>query len=405
MGRFTIPRDVYHGEDALATLKTLEGKKAMVCYGGGSIERNGNLDKILSYLKEAGLETEIFNGIEPDPSVETVMRGAEAMRKFEPDWIIAIGGGSPIDASKAMWVKYEHPEITFEDMCKIGALPKLRQKSKFCAISTTSGTGTEVTSFAVITNYDEGIKYPMADFQLTPDIAIVDPALVASLPPKGVAHTGMDALTHCIEAYVSTNADDFTDPLAIFGILDIQKHLVKSYNGDMDSRAHMHNAQCIAGMSFSNASLGIVHSMAHKSGATFEDHGAHIIHGCANAIYLTKVIQYNAKEKAAAERYAQIADFMHLGGSSVDEKVELLVNAVRKFNDDLNIPQGLKNLDAKNLPAETGFIPEDVFLERLSDMAERAVGDACTFTNPRPITPKQMEELYKCCYYDTPVDF
>ena len=174
MSRFTLPRDVYHGKGALEALKSLEGKRAIVCVGGSSMKKGGFLQKVEDYLKEAGMEVELFEGIEPDPSVETVMKGAEAMQKFQPDWIVAIGGGSPIDAAKAMWIKYEYPETTFEDMCKVFGLPKLRTKAHFCAIPSTSGTATEVTAFSIITDYDKGIKYPIADFEITPDVAIVD---------------------------------------------------------------------------------------------------------------------------------------------------------------------------------------------------------------------------------------
>ena len=264
MARFTLPRDLYHGKGSLEALKDFDGKRAIVCVGGGSMKRNGFLDRAIGYLKEAGMEVELFEGIEPDPSVETVMRGAEVMQKFKPDWIVAMGGGSPIDAAKAMWIKYEYPDVTFEDMCKVFGLPKLRQKAHFCAISSTSGTATEVTAFSIITDYEKGIKYPIADFEITPDVAIVDPELAETMPVKLVAHTGMDAMTHAIEAYVSTANCNYTDPLAIWAIKMIQKHLVKSYNEDMESRDQMHDAQCLAGMSFSNALLGIVHSMAHK---------------------------------------------------------------------------------------------------------------------------------------------
>lgn len=403
MARFTLPRDLYHGKGSLEALKTFEGKKAIICVGGGSMKRFGFLDKAMGYLKEAGMEVELFEGIEPDPSVETVMKGAEAMSKFEPDWIIAMGGGSPIDAAKAMWIKYEYPETTFEDMCKVFGLPKLRTKAHFCAISSTSGTATEVTAFSIITDYQKGIKYPIADFEITPDVAIVDPELAETMPPKLVAHTGMDAMTHSIEAYVSTANCDYTDALALHSIKMIQKDLVTSYNGDMEARDRMHNAQCLAGMSFSNALLGIVHSMAHKTGAAFE--GGHIIHGAANAMYLPKVIKYNSKDETAAKRYAQIADDMKLGGTTVKEKVDLLITYLRKMNDDLNIPHCIKNYGADGLPAETGFVPEDVFLEKLPDIAANAILDACTGSNPRQPSQEDMERLLKCCYYDTEVDF
>lgn len=405
MARFTLPRDLYHGKGALEALKTFEGKKAMVCVGGGSMKKFGFLDKTVNYLKEAGMEVELFEGIEPDPSVDTVMKGAEAMLKFGPDWIIAIGGGSPIDAAKAMWIKYEYPDITFEDMCKVFGIPSLRRKARFCAISSTSGTATEVTAFSIITDYNKGIKYPIADFEITPDVAIVDPELAETMPKKLVAHTGMDAITHAVEAYVSTAHCNYTDPLALHAIKMIQNDLVDSYNGDMEKRDQMHDAQCLAGMAFSNALLGIVHSMAHKTGAAFADKGAHIIHGAANAMYLPKVIAFNAKNPEAATRYAEIADFMKLGGNTTEEKIKLLIDYLRKMNDDLNIPHCIKNYGADSYPVDQGFVPEEVFLERLHDIAVNAIGDACTGSNPRQPSVEEMEKLLKCCYYDTEVDF
>ena len=405
MARFTLPRDLYHGKGSLEALKTLQGKRAIVCVGGSAMRKFGFLDKAIGYLKEAGMEVETFEGIEPDPSVETVMRGAEAMLKFKPDWIVAMGGGSPIDAAKAMWIKYEYPDTTFEDMCKVFGLPKLRTKAHFCAIPSTSGTATEVTAFSIITNYQDRIKYPIADFEITPDVAIVDPDLAETMPKKLVAHTGMDAITHAIEAYVSTANCDFTDPLAIHAIEMIQKELVPSYNGDMEARAKMHNAQCLAGQAFSNALLGIVHSMAHKTGAAFEDLGAHIIHGAANAMYLPKVIAFNAKDPTAKKRYGVIADYMGLGGKNDDEKVKLLIAYLRKMNDELNIPHCIQHYGADSYPCEQGFVPEKVFLERLPEIAKNAIGDACTGSNPRQPSQEEMEKLLKCCYYDTEVDF
>ena len=405
MARFTLPRDLYHGKGALEALKTFEGKHAMVCVGGGTMKRFGFLDRAVDYLKEAGMEVQLFEGIESDPSVETVMRGAKAMEEFQPDWIVAMGGGSPIDAAKAMWIKYEYPDITFEEMCKVFGMPKLRKKAHFCAISSTSGTATEVTAFAVITDYEKGIKYPLADFEITPDVAIVDPDLAETMPQKLVAHTGMDAMTHAIEAYVSTANCDFTDPLALYAIRMIQADLVDSYNGDMAKRDSMHNAQCLAGMAFSNALLGIVHSMAHKTGAAFADYGAHLIHGAANAMYLPKVIAFNAKDETAAKRYAVIADEMKLGGETTEEKVKLLIDYLRGMNDKLNIPHCIKNYGKDSYPTEQGFVPEDVFLERLHDIAVNAIADACTGSNPRQPSVEEMEKLLKCCYYDTEVDF
>ena len=403
--RFTLPRDIYHGENALEALKTFEGKKAFVCVGGGSMKRFGFLDRVVQYLQETGMEVKLFEGIESDPSVDTVMKGAKEMLDFGPDWIVAIGGGSPIDAAKAMWIKYEYPECSFEDMCKVFGIPTLRKKAKFCAISSTSGTATEVTAFSIITDYEKGIKYPIADFEITPDVAIVDPALAQTMPKKLVAHTGMDALTHAIEAYVSTANCDYTDPLALHAIEMIRDDLVDSYNEDKEARNAMHNAQCLAGMAFSNALLGIVHSMAHKTGAVFGDLGAHIIHGAANAMYLPKVIAFNAKDETAKKRYVKIADVIGLSGNNDDDKVKALISYVRGLNDKLNIPHCIKNYGADSYPTEQGFVPENIFLERLHDIAVNAIADACTGSNPRQPSVEEMEKLLKCCYYDTEVDF
>ena len=398
MSRFTLPRDVYFGENAMENLKTLKGKKAIVVVGGGSMKRFGFLDKAVGYLKEAGMEVELFEGVEPDPSVETVMRGAEAMRKFEPDWIVAIGGGSPIDAAKAMWAFYEYPDVTFESLCVPFNFPELRQKAKFCAISSTSGTATEVTAFSVITDYSKGIKYPLADFNITPDVAIVDPELAQTMPQKLIAHTGMDALTHAIEAYVSTAANDYTDALAMKAIEMVTSYLPSSYKGNRESRAAMHNAQCLAGMAFSNALLGIVHSMAHKTGAAFCEgsmKGRHLPHGCANAIYLPYVIKYNAHDERAAERYADIARMLGLPGSSDKALIESLCTLIGSMNGIFDIPHTLKDFG----------VDEAEFNAKVDEIAANAVGDACTGSNPRAIDPATMAKLFKCTYYGTEVDF
>ena len=403
MGRFTLPRDLYHGAGSLETLKTLTGKKAIVVVGGGSMKRFGFLDKAVAYLKEAGMEVQLFEGVEPDPSVETVMKGAEAMRAFEPDWIVAMGGGSPIDAAKAMWVFYEYPDTTFEEIITPFSFPTLRTKAKFCAIPSTSGTATEVTAFSVITDYHKGIKYPLADFNITPDVAIVDPELAETMPKKLVAHTGMDAMTHAIEAYVSTLHCNYTDPLALHAIKMIHNNLKKSYDGDMDARAAMHDAQCLAGMAFSNALLGIVHSMAHKTGAAYT--GDHIIHGCANAMYLPKVIKYNSKNAEAAERYAEIASFIGLSGATTEGKVDALIAELRSMNDQLDIPQGIKNYGKSGVKADVSVIDEKEFLEKLPEVAKNAIADACTGSNPRQPSQEEMEKLLKACYYVTEIDF
>ena len=374
MARFTLPRDLYHGKGALEALKSFTGKKAMICVGGGSMKRFGFLDRAVEYLKEAGMEEELFEGIEPDPSVETVMRCAEAMQKFEPDWIIAMGGGSPIDAAKAMWIKYEYPEITFEEMCKVFGIPPLRRKAHFCAISSTSGTATEVTAFSIITDYQKGIKYPIADFENTPDVAIVDPDLAETMPKKLVAHTGMDAMTHAIEAYVSTAHCDYTDPLAIFAIRMIQGDLVDSYNGDMSKRDSMHNAQCLAGMAFSNALLGIVHSMAHGLSALYDTP-----HGVACAILLPVGLEYN--KTVAGERYRAVGKAMGVKG--IDEMndaqaADATIAAVKQLSADVGIPANLQ-----------GILKE----EDIHFLAESAFADACRPGNPRDTSVEEIEAL------------
>ncbi|QGU94198.1 iron-containing alcohol dehydrogenase [Clostridium bovifaecis] len=388
MARFTLPRDIYFGQGTLEVLKTLKGKKAVIVMGGGSMKRFGFLDKVEEYLKEAGIETRLIDGVEPDPSVETVMNGAALMREFEPDWIIGIGGGSPIDAAKAMWIFYEYPEFTFEQAVVPFGLPELRQKARFVAIPSTSGTATEVTAFSVITNYKTEIKYPLADFNLTPDIAIVDSELAQTMPPKLVAHTGMDALTHAIEAYVASARSAFSDPLAMQAIAMVKENLIKSFEGDKDARDEMHIAQCLAGMAFSNALLGITHSMAHKIGAVF-----HIPHGCANAIFLPYVIQYN--RKACEDRYAAIARTLGLNGNNDLELVDSLIELINNLNERLNIPSTIK---------EWGVNEAD-FKEKVGFMAQNAVLDACTGSNPRPIDNESMAKMYKCAFYGEKVNF
>ncbi len=388
MGRFTLPRDLYWGKGALENLKNLKGKKAVLVLGGGSMKRFGFVDKVVAYLKEAGIETRLFENVEPDPSVETVMSGAAMMREFEPDWIVAIGGGSPIDAAKAMWAFYEYPDCTFEQLITPFSFPELRQRAKFCAIPSTSGTATEVTAFAVITDYQKGIKYPLADFNITPDVAIVDPELAETMPKSLTAYTGMDALTHAIEAYVSTLHCTFTDPLALKAISIVMNDLIKSYDGDMTSREEMHYGQCLAGMAFTNALLGIVHSMAHKTGAVFST--GHITHGLANAMYLPYVIKYNAKVEEAKVRYIEIAKSIGL-----EPTVEALCAKIVELNNYMGIPNTLK---------EFGVIEEE-FKEKIATISANAVDDACTGSNPRPIDPATMEKLFTCIYYGTEVDF
>ncbi len=382
MARFTIPRDVYFGEGTLENLKDLKGSKAVIVIGGSAVKRNGALEKVENNLREAGMETLLIEGVEADPSVDTVLEGVKIMQEFEPDWIIGLGGGSPMDAAKAMWIFYEHPEFTFEEAAKPFNLPELRKKARYAAIPTTSGTGSEVTSFAVITDSKTGVKYPIADFNITPDIAIVDTDLAQSMPSKLVAYTGMDALTHSLEAYVSTMSNDITDALAMKSIEMIQNDIIKSFEGSKESRANMHISQCLAGMAFSNAILGIVHSMAHKTGKIFS-----VPHGCANAIYLPIAIEFNAE--IASDKYADVAKRLGLKGSDNKELVVSLIQFVKDLNASMNIPTSLKEFG----------LDEQVFLDNLESISLNAVNDPCTGTNPREITPNQMKELFIKSYY------
>lgn len=390
--RFTLPRDIYFGDNALDDLKSLKGHKAIVVTGGHAMQKYGFLEKTVGNLKEAGFEVKTFEGVEPDPTVATVMKGAQVMRDFQPDWIVAIGGGSPIDAAKAMWIFYEYPDANFDDIVA-GKFPILRTKARFAAIGSTSGTGTEVTAFSVITDPDKGIKYPLANYEITPDVAVVDPALPMSMPKNQVAWTGMDALTHAVEAYVSTFASDFADPLSLKAAKMVNDNIVASYYGDPQARANMHYAQCIAGMAFSNALLGITHSLAHKTGAAFST--GHVPHGCANAMYLPHVIECNAHDSRAHQRYAQISEYLGLGGYGEDGRVKKLIERVRELDRVLNIPHGLQEFGVK----------EDEFLAKCSEIAHNAVLDACTPENPRHMNDELMENVLKCCYYDKVVNF
>ncbi|WP_455645575.1 iron-containing alcohol dehydrogenase [Methanosphaera sp.] len=390
MERFTLPRDLYFGENALDYLKELDAKKAVVVIGGGSLKRSGVLDKALDNLKEANVEVKLIEGISPDPSVESAMEGAQIMQDFGPDWIIAMGGGSTIDAAKAMWIFYEHPDSTFEQISSNLNFPKMRNKAKFLAIPSTSGTATEVTAFSVITDYSTGIKYPIANFEITPDIAIVDPELPQTMPKQLTAYTGMDALTHAIEAYVGLVHQPFTDALALHAIKNIFNDIVDSYNGDSKAREQMHYSQCEAGMAFSNALLGIVHSLAHKTGAAFST--GHIPHGCANAIYLPYVIKFNSK--ADASRYGDIGRFIGMQGTD-EEIVRQLCVKIDYYNEQLGIPKTLQEFG----------VNEDEFKEKVADIAKNAQLDACTPTNPRETTPELLEELLNYIYYGKEVDF
>jgi alcohol dehydrogenase class IV len=389
MARFTLPRDIYFGRGAMEELKNLRGyHRAMIVTGGSSMQKYGFLKKLQNILEEAGLETRVFEGVEPDPSVETVMAGAKAMQEFQPDVIVAIGGGSPIDAAKAMWVFYEYPELSFEDIKKPFSMPKLRRKAIFIAIPSTSGTATEVTAFSVITDYSTKIKYPLADFEITPDIAILDFDIPMTMPKTLVAHTGMDALTHAVEAYVASNRSKFTNPLAMEAIVTIFESLVDSYNGDKEARERMHVAQCIAGMAFSNALLGITHSLAHKIGAQYE-----IPHGCCNAILLPYVIKYNSK--VCMKEYAEIARRLGLPGQTDKQLVDSLIASINELNAKIGIAPTLK---------EHG-ITEELFTSKVDFIAKNAAQDPCTASNPRQASPEDLKKILECAFYGSPVNF
>lgn len=389
MARFTLPRDLYFGENAIEELKCLKGKKrAFVVTGGTSMQKFGFLAKLEDVLKSTGLDVKLFEGVEPDPSVETVMKGAAAMREYNPDVIVAIGGGSPIDAAKAMWVFYEYPDKTFDDIKNPFTMPKLRTKAIFVAVPSTSGTATEVTAFSVITDYSNKVKYPLADFEITPDIAILDTAIAQTMPKKLVAHTGMDALTHAIEAYVAVARSPFSDPLAMEAIEMIFDNLVYSYNGEKKARDNMHIAQCLAGMAFSNALLGICHSLAHKIGAQFD-----LTHGLCNAILLPYVIKYNARVSEAD--YAKIARRLGLVGGTDKQLVESLIEAVNAMNKKVGIAPTLR---------ENG-ITDELFNKNLDFICEQAQLDPCTGANPRGTTPAELKKILECALVGNPITF
>ncbi|UJW59531.1 iron-containing alcohol dehydrogenase [Bacillus sp. A116_S68] len=388
MNRFTIPRDIYFGEDSLDKLKELEGQKAALVIGGGSIKKTGNLERIQGLLLDAGIENRVIEGVNTEPTVQMVKEGVDVLNDFEPDWVIGIGGGSVMDAAKAMWLFYEHPSLTFEEAAQPFTLPKLRTKAKYVGIPTTSGSAAEISNLSVITDEKTNIKYPLADFELTPDIAIIDPVMVESMPKQITAYTGMDAFTHCVEAYVAKPRTVFTDALAIEGSVIVKNNLLDSYHGDQEARKDMHNAQAMAGMAFANAVLGNVHSLAHKSGPTFD-----IPHGCANAIYLPYVIQFN--RTVVADRFATIAKRLDLEGDTNDELVDALVSYIRHLNTEMNVPNSLQEFG----------VTEELFNKYVDDMAKNAMTDPCTGTNPRETSVEEMKQLYVSAFYGKDVKF
>lgn len=374
---FSIPRNIVYGEGSMETLATLDGKKAALVTGGSSMKKFGFLDQADKYLKDAGMETIIIDGVEPNPSVKTVKRGAAEMAAFQPDWIIAIGGGSALDAAKVMWCFYEHPELSFEDIIEPGSMPGLRNKAKFAAIPSTSGTASEITAFSVITDTDNHIKYPIVAADMVPDLAILDPALPAKMPAHITANTGMDVMAHAVEAVASIAATCFTDPYAMEAIKLVLANLETACkNGDdMDARYNMHNASSLAGMAFTNASLGLVHSLAHKIGGEFG-----VTHGLANAIMLPYIIDFNRK---SSDKYDMVEK--NIG-------VKDLAEEIRGLNKTLGIPATFQDCD------EVDF-NEDKFKEVLDRMSKNAHGDPCTLTNPGAPTVADVKAIYEASYY------
>lgn len=376
MSSFIVPRHTYHGAGSLENLKTVSGKKAVIITGGSSMKREGFLEKTITLLTEAGIESAVFEGVESDPSVETVMKGVKFFNQENPDLIIGLGGCSAIDAAKAMWVFYEYPEVTFEQITEPFSIKPLRNKARFVAIPSTSGTGTEATCVAVITDTAKGIKHPLVSYEICPDIAIVDGELARSMPSHITANTGMDALSHDVEALVAALASPYTDVLAIDSVRMIFENLPLAYeNGDdIEARQAMHDASCFAGMAFSNAILGIVHSIAHQVGGMFG-----IPHGRANAILMPNVIRFNSRETTKYELLAAV-----LGKKTSEE----FAQEVEKLRERVGIENSFQ---------EYG-IDAQAWNEKLDEMVQNAMDDPCTGTNPRKPTVEEMKKVFMSCY-------
>lgn len=406
---FKIPPKIYFEYDSVQYLEKMEGITKAFIVSDPMMVQLGYVDKVTYYLnkREEACHYKIFSDVEPDPDVETIMRGVAEMRSFQPDVVIALGGGSAMDAAKGMWLFYEHPETSFDGLRqkfmdirkRVVKFPHLGDKCKMVAIPTTSGTGSEVTSFTVITDKKKGIKYPLADYAVTPNVAIIDPQFVVSLPKRATADTGLDVLTHAIEAYISNMASDYTDGLALQAMDLVFAYLKRAYqNGqfDLKAREKMHNASCIAGMAFTNAFLGLNHSMAHKLGGDY-----HIPHGRANAILLPYIVKYNSLKPnkfvpfpkyecfIADEKLAKAARFLGFGGKNNEESIDNLINAIRQLMRDMDMPMSIK---------ETG-VDEKLFMDNVEALAEKAHDDQCTGANPKYPLVSEIVELYKQAYY------
>ncbi len=383
MARLFGTPELYHGFGSLAELKNLKGKKAVIVIGGNSVKANGTLGKVEEILKSINMDYAVFSGVEADPSVQTVYRGVDFFNAEQPDWIIGLGGCSAIDAAKAMWVIYEHPNITFPEMVKVFGIPPLRNKARFAAIPSTSGTGTEITAVSVITDRENKVKYPLVSYEILPDFAIVDGELCVSMPDHVTANTGLDALTHCVEAYISNIDDNYADAMAKGGIELIFANLRTAVAEPENAKArqNMHDASCLGGYAFTNAWLGIAHSMAHQIGGTFG-----VPHGCANAIVLPNVIRYNSK---ATDRCDELA---RLVGKTTTEEFALAIENLRK---DVRVPASIK---------EYGIAEAD-WMAEVDRMAEHAMEDACTGFNIRKPTQEDLRNFLVAIYNGDRVDF
>ncbi|WP_171974768.1 bifunctional acetaldehyde-CoA/alcohol dehydrogenase [Leptolyngbya sp. 'hensonii'] len=406
---FRVPPKIYFKYGALAiALRELVGRQRAFIVTDKPLFEMGMADKITDVLEDMGLKSQVFYNVEPDPSLATVKRGLAEINAFKPDVILAIGGGSPMDAAKVMWLMYEQPNVDFDGLAtrfmdirkRVYELAPLGQKALMVAIPTTSGTGSEVTPFAVVTDDRTGIKYPLADYALTPNMAIVDPELVMKMPKKLTAYGGIDALTHALEAYVSVVASEYTNGMALEAIRLLMKYLPAAYQeGEANPKARekVHYAATMAGMAFANSFLGICHSMAHKLGSVF-----HVPHGLANALLISHVIRYNAtdvpfkqaifpqyKYPNAKWRYARIADYLSLGGDTEEEKVERLITAIETLKQQVDIPATIKDVLT---------IDDSTFMDQVEVMAEQAFDDQCTGTNPRYPLIRDLKEMYVLAY-------
>ena len=369
--------ELLFGEGCLEHIKSMEVKKVTIVIGGSSMLKSGILDKVKGYFTEIGAEIQLVTGVEPDPSFQTVARGAKEMIEFGPDLIVALGGGSVMDAAKTMWIYYEHPELkTLEDILPPNQFPKLREKARFCCIPSTSGTASEVSRSVVISDNETGMKHGLGNMEMMPDIAICDPEVTVSMPARITAETGMDALTHALEALASNRSNYVSNILALQAAIDIIEVLPEAYEcgEDLEKREKMLNASMVAGMAFTNVSLGIVHSMAHTLGGYFK-----VAHGLADAILLPYIIEFNSNNKDAKAIYDNVA-----------EKVGCkdLGQVIKELNIKLNVPKKLNEI----------ITDEEKYNNLLDEMSKAALADGCTKTNPIIPTVEQFKELFIKAY-------